>query len=91
MHLVECRFAAPFWTPYVQDQDVERLKDIAKELLGCKNKNGKTPILKLLESPNPNFKATSKLFNLKLIKDKTFESIEDEIYKGFTGYFVKQY
>ena len=51
MHLVECRFAPPFWKPFVKDQDLERLKNVARDLLGLKNNNGKTPVIKLLEHP----------------------------------------
>lgn len=49
MHLLQCRFAEPFWKPFIKPDEMSNLKDTIKKLLKHKNEKGLTPLEKTLE------------------------------------------
>ena len=94
MHLVECRFAPPFWSKYLTGENGEILRQIVREMLKQKDDKGLTPIQKHLDNPQMNYKAICKLFNERIIdleNRDTFEGCEDDVIKGFVNYFAKQF
>ena len=91
MHLVGCRFPLPFWKPFVENQDANKLKTVAKDLLKKMNKKDQTPVLKELDKLKLNFRAISRLFESGILDKQSFEGHEDEIINLFSNYFVKQY
>lgn len=57
MHLVDCRYAPPFWIKYIKNQDNKALHSIVRDLLKQKNDDGVTPIQRHLSVKSLNAKA----------------------------------